>query len=44
VLVAGAATSPVQWGRLLLFGPIVAAFSALLFVKGLSLPFKLWPW
>ena len=44
VLVAGAATSPVQWGRLLLFGPAVAAFSALLFVKGLGLPFKLWPW
>lgn len=43
VLVAGAATSPVRWGRLFLFGPVLAAFSALLFVKGLGLPFKLWP-
>jgi AcrR family transcriptional regulator len=43
VLVAGAATAPVPWGRLLLFGPGLAAFSALLFVKGLGLPFQLWP-
>jgi Tripartite tricarboxylate transporter TctB family len=43
VLAAGAATAPVRWGRLLLFGPALAAFSALLFVKGLGLPFQLWP-
>jgi hypothetical protein len=43
VLVAGTATSPVRWNRLLLFGPILAAFSALLFVKALGLPFRLWP-
>jgi hypothetical protein len=43
VLVAGTATTPVQWGRLFFFGPLLAAFSALLFVKGLGLPFKLWP-
>jgi hypothetical protein len=43
VLVAGTATRPVPWRQLLLFGPLLAAFSALLFVKGLSLPFKLWP-
>jgi putative tricarboxylic transport membrane protein len=43
VLVAGAATAPVHWGRLLLFGPALAAFSGLLFVKGLGLPLQLWP-
>lgn len=43
VLVAGAATRPVRWGRLVLLGPALAAFSALLFVKGLGLPFQLWP-
>jgi hypothetical protein len=43
VLVAGAATRPVPWRQLLLFGPVLAAFSALLFVKGLGLPLKLWP-
>ncbi len=43
VLVAGTAVAPVRWGQLLLFGPLLAAFSALLFVKGLGLPFKLWP-
>jgi hypothetical protein len=43
VLVAGTATAPVRWGQLLLFGPLLAGFSALLFVKGLGLPFKLWP-
>jgi len=43
VVVAGAATSPVRWLQLLLFGLVIAAFSALLFVKGLGLPFKLWP-
>jgi putative tricarboxylic transport membrane protein len=43
VLVAGTATSPVKWWQLILFGPLLAAFSLLLFVKGLGLPFKLWP-
>jgi len=43
VLVAGTATGPVRWGRLVLLGPALAAFSALLFVKGLGLPFQLWP-
>jgi hypothetical protein len=43
VLVAGTATGPVHWGRLILFGPLLAAFSTLLFAKGLGLPFKLWP-
>lgn len=43
VLVAGTATGPTPWGRLLLFGPLMALFSALLFVKGLGLPFRLWP-
>jgi hypothetical protein len=43
VLVAGAATAPLHWRQLLLCGAVVAAFSALLFVKGLGLPFRLWP-
>ena len=43
VLVAGTATRPVPWLQLLLFGPVLAALSALLFVKGLGLPFKVWP-
>ena len=43
VLVAGAATAPVRWRQLVLCGAVVAAFSALLFVKGLGLPFRLWP-
>ena len=43
VLVAGTAAGPVRWGRLILLGPTLAAFSALLFVKGLGLPFQLWP-
>lgn len=43
VLVAGTATGPVRWGRLVLFGPALATFSALLFVKGLGLPLQLWP-
>ena len=42
VVVAGAATSPVRWLQLVAFGLIIAAFSALLFVKGLGLPFRLW--
>jgi hypothetical protein len=40
--VAGAATTPVRWLQLAVFGIAMAAFSALLFVKGLGLPFKLW--
>ncbi len=43
VLVAGAATAPVRWRALALCGVAIAALSALLFVKGLGLPFKLWP-
>ena len=43
VLVAGTATAPVRWGRLIVFGPLLAAFSTLLFVRGLGLPFKVWP-
>ena len=43
VLVAGTAAGPVRWGRLALFGPLLAAFSTLLFVKGLNLPFRVWP-
>jgi putative tricarboxylic transport membrane protein len=42
VVVAGAATTPVRWLQLVVFGIAMAAFSALLFVKGLGLPFKLW--
>ena len=44
VLVAGAATAPVRWLQLVICGAVIAAFSALLFVKGLGLPFRLWPW
>jgi hypothetical protein len=43
VVVAGAATTPVRWLQLVVFGVAMAAFSALLFVKGLGLPFRLWP-
>ncbi len=43
VVVAGAAAAPVRWLQLIAFGIVIAAFSALLFVKGLGLPFKLWP-
>ena len=43
VLVAGAATAPVRWPQLALCGAVIAAFSALLFVRGLGLPFRLWP-
>jgi putative tricarboxylic transport membrane protein len=43
VIVAGAATAPVRWLQLVTFGIVLAAFSALLFVKGLGLPFRLWP-
>jgi Tripartite tricarboxylate transporter TctB family len=44
ILVAGIAARPTQPHVLLPFGAGVAAFSALLFVKGLGLPLKLWPW
>jgi hypothetical protein len=44
ILVAGMAARPAQPHVLLPFGAGVAAFSALLFVKGLGLPLKLWPW
>jgi putative tricarboxylic transport membrane protein len=43
VVVAGMAAAPVRWLQLIAFGIVIAAFSALLFVKGLGLPFKLWP-
>jgi hypothetical protein len=43
VVVAGTATAPVRWLQLIAFGIAIAAFSALLFVKGLGLPFRLWP-
>jgi hypothetical protein len=43
VLVSGTAAGPVHWRRLALFGIVLAAFSALLFVKGLGLPFRVWP-
>lgn len=43
VLVAGTAIRPVPWRQLLLFGPLLAAFATLLFVKGLGLPFRVWP-
>src|SRR5262245_39768626 len=39
VLIAGTAVRPVPWGQLLLFGPALGGLSALLFVKGLGLPF-----
>ena len=44
IVVAGMAARPTQLHVLLPFGAGVAAFSALLFVKGLGLPLKLWPW
>jgi hypothetical protein len=44
IVVAGAAQRPMQLHVLVPFGAIVAGFSALLFVGGLGLPFKLWPW
>jgi hypothetical protein len=43
VVVAGMAAAPVRWLQLIVFGVLIAGFSALLFVKGLGLPFKLWP-
>jgi putative tricarboxylic transport membrane protein len=42
VVLAGAAATPVRWLQLVAFGVAIAAFSALLFVKGLGLPFRLW--
>jgi Tripartite tricarboxylate transporter TctB family len=42
--VAGMAVSPVPWLMLLTFGAGIAAFCAVLFVKALGLPLKLWPW
>jgi hypothetical protein len=44
ILIAGLAQRPIQPLVLLLFGAAVAAFAALLFVWGLRLPLKLWPW
>jgi hypothetical protein len=44
ILIAGLAQSPIKLPVLLPFGALVAAFSALLFVRALGLPLKLWPW
>ena len=44
ILIAGLAQSPIKPHVLLPFGALVAAFSALLFVRALGLPLKLWPW
>lgn len=44
IAVAGMAVPAANLLILLPFGAGVAAFSALLFVKGLGLPLKLWPW
>jgi putative tricarboxylic transport membrane protein len=44
IVVAGMAQRPMQLHVLVPFGAAVAAFSAALFVKGLGLPLKLWPW
>ena len=44
IAVAGMAARPARLHTLLPFGAGVAAFSALLFVKGLGLPLRLWPW
>jgi hypothetical protein len=44
IAVAGMAARPARLIVLLPFGAGVAAFSALLFVKGLGLPLRLWPW
>jgi hypothetical protein len=44
ILIAGLAQSPIKPHVLLPFGALVAGFSALLFVRALGLPLKLWPW
>ena len=44
IAVAGMAARPARLLVLLPFGAGVAAFSALLFVKGLGLPLRLWSW
>jgi hypothetical protein len=44
IVIAGLAQRPIRPHVLLPFGAVVAAFSALLFVWGLGLPLKLWPW
>jgi Tripartite tricarboxylate transporter TctB family len=44
IVIAGMAQRPIQPHVLLPFGAVVAALSALLFVRGLGLPLKLWPW
>ena len=44
IAVAGMAAQPANLLVLLPFGVGVAAFSALLFVMGLGLPLRLWPW
>jgi hypothetical protein len=42
VLIAGAAQSEIRWEQQAIFGVIVAAFSALLFVKFIGIPLPLW--
>jgi hypothetical protein len=42
VLVAGAAQSNIRWSQQAIFGAIVAAFSALLFVRFIGIPLPLW--
>lgn len=44
MMVAAAAAPPLRLTECLLVGVAIAVFSALLFVKGLGLPLKLWPW
>jgi putative tricarboxylic transport membrane protein len=44
IVIAGLAQPPIRMHVLLPFGAVVAAFSALLFIWGLGLPLKLWPW
>ena len=42
ILVAGAAQTQIRWGQQAIFGMIIAAFSALLFVKFIGIPLPLW--
>ena len=42
ILVAGTAQGQIRWGQQALFGMIIAAFSALLFVRFIGIPLPLW--
>ena len=44
MVVAAAAAPPLRPLECLVAALVVAAFSTLLFVKALGLPFKVWPW